>query len=611
MKMSFNVVSSEVCCYNQNPAHALYGCGCPSHADPNFEGDITDHLKFEGATKKAIFGIIGPDSQKKHVFDRLAMLGPRAEEQGVYTLMISQFDCDREDISDGIRREIATFQSVAAADPTGEFTPLLLHSCVISRESKDFETLITISDQVNVYGHDNHLNTLIRHYSGDIYLLYVTNSGATLTKYIRHLNSYNNTRPMVTPPDVVAATQKLADDYQKLAKKHVGHYDMHTNNITYIVENNKLSLKIIDFGLNDYARDGQTMNVLHFFFGIVYMGDTNTYQCIRACDPIHYNLFVACFEVMRRCLLVNKDKSIQKLLEIVHTIGKNLFVNEGPVSTQRETKSIVKDLNSMMGVDRHRRNGYATRLASEFESYIDNIVSKYSGFFNLKAIQEIWVRVCSKVSDVLDEYYHLHPTLIDDICKRSSSAVNEYYDVYPGDVCTEKYELEIYPVIFDRFCMAFYDKPTGVLDHNFLKKKFDEYSIAVACCSLLTNLADTFYTYHDQNVRTEIHRLKSNFVAPIFFIHNDDVDHMGIDDHMYLSTLPLVTSAASHVPYFVPPPSNSDRMESPLGIDDHMYLSTLPLVTSAASHVPPPSNSDRVESPLSFFDSSRHPAFWH
>jgi len=60
--MNFNVVSSEVCSYNQNPANALYGCGCPSHDDPKIQGDLTNHLQFEGAIKKVIFGIIGPDS---------------------------------------------------------------------------------------------------------------------------------------------------------------------------------------------------------------------------------------------------------------------------------------------------------------------------------------------------------------------------------------------------------------------------------------------------------------------------------------------------------------------------------------------------------------------
>jgi len=547
------------------------------------EGDIRDHAEFEGATKRVIFGIIGPDSQIQHVHRRLAELGPLAVKQGVYTLMISQVDGHGDDISDEIRREIATFQSVAAADPDGEFTPLLLHSCRISRGSQDFQTLIAISNQVNVHKPQNHLNNIIRNRCGDLYLLYVTNSGETLTSYIRRLNANNNTRPMVTAPDVVAATRKLADDYQKLAKKHVGHYDMHTNNITYVVEKNKLSLKIIDFGFNDYARDGESMNVLHFLFAHAFMGDTRSYNSIRACDPIHYNLFVTCFEVMRRCLLVNKDKSIENLLRMVHTIGNSLFEKENPRATRRERNSVVRDLNSMMGVDRHRFQRYGSRLASEFESYIDNIVSTYHRFFNLKAIRGIWLRVCSKVSDVLLEYYHLHPTLVEDICKPSGSAVNEYEDVYPGGVCTETYELEIYPKIFDRFCMAFYDKPTGVLDKNFLKKKFDEFSISVACCDLLTNLVDTFYTSHDQNVRTEIRRLKSDFEAPLFFIHNDDVDQdmfvdMVIDDHvqdpgyLYPSTLPLVTyshgSGALQMPHFVPVQSNAERIESPLSFFD-------------------------------------------
>jgi len=258
-------------------------------------------------------------------------------------------------------------------------------------------------------------------------------------------------------------------------------------------------------------------------------------------------------------------------------------VKEGRIATRRETNSIIGDLNSMMGVDRHMYNVYAQRLASEFESYLDNIVNKYSDFYNLKAIQEIWVRVCSKVSDVLSEYYNFHPTLVEDICEPSASAVNECYDSYRTGICVKTFELKIYPVIFDRFCMAFYDKPTGILDHNFLKKKFDEYSIAYACCSLLTNLVDTFYTCHDEDVRREIRRLKSDFEAPIFFIRNDHVDQdmfvdMVIDndiqdaEHLYPSTLPLVTyshgSAASHMPFLVPFPNDSEPMLSPLSMFD-------------------------------------------
>jgi len=481
--------------------------------------------------------------------------------------LISQIDGLGFDVSDEIDREINTFRSIALANPKGEFTPLLLHSCRITRQSQDFQTLMAISDQVTLQKADNHLSNIVRRGMGDLYLLYVTNSGKTLTDYIRRLDPKSNTRPTVAPPDVVAATQKLADDYQKLAEQKVGHYDMHTSNITYTIEKNKLFLKIIDFGVNDYSREGQPMNVLHFLFEHAFMGDTSTYDSVRCCDPIHYNLFVTCFEVMRRCFLVNEDKSINELLRIVQIIGNDLFVNERRAQGRREKNAIWGDMNSMMGVNRHRYEGYTEQLTSEYESYIENIVSKYSDFFTRKAIQKIWVRVCSKVSDVLLEYYNLHPTLMKDICEPSGSAVNDCYDSYSTGVCVKKFELEIYPVIFDRFCMAFYDKPTGVLDMNFLKKKIDEYSIAFACCSLLTNLANTDYTNHDEYVRREIRRLKSDFEAPVFFIRNDDADQdmfvdMVMDDQMqdpgelFPSTLPLVTyshgSAAPNVPFFVP-----------------------------------------------------------
>jgi len=131
--------------------------------------------------------------------------------------------------------------------------------------------------------------------------------------------------------------------------------------------------------------------------------------------------------------------------------------------------------------------------------------------------------------------------------------------------------------------MAFYDKPTNVLDMDFLKKKFDEYSIAFACCSLLTNLVDTFWTPHNNNVRIEIQRLKSDFEAPSFFIHNDDVDQdmlvdMDIDDevedpgHLYALTLPLVTyshgSAAPNIPYYAEEPGDSEGIMSTLPFFD-------------------------------------------
>ena len=581
--MSFNVISSEPCAFNENPANSLFGCGCPSHDDPRIEGDLGEHEGSEGATKKAIFGIIGPNSQKQHVYRRLAQLGPQAAAHGVFTLIISQYKPNGDDISDEITREIDTFRSVALADPKGEFTPVLLHSCVIKRQSQDFQTLMAISDQVKLQQPKNNLTTMVENRHGDLHFLYVTNSGKTLTDYIRRLRAKNNTRPMVTPPDVVDATRKLAEDYQKLAKYQVGHCDMHTSNITYTIEKNKLSLNIIDFGFNNYSRDGQDMNVLHFLFEHAFMGEPRTYETIRPCDPIHYNLFVACFEVMRRCMLVNNDKSIKELLRIVKIIGKDLFVYKHEARGRREKNAIWGDMNSMMGVDRRRYEKYTVELTEEYESYIEYIVWAYGDFFTRQAIQKIWVRVCSKVHDVLLEYYNLHPTLVKDICEPSGSAVNDAYDSYSTGVCVKKYELKIYPVIFDRFCMAFYDKPTGVLDMSFLKKKFDEYSIAFACCSLLTNLVDTFWTCHDEDVRTEIRRIKSDFEAPIFFIRNDDVDQdmfvdMVMDDHIqdpghfYASTLPLVTyshaSAAPQMPFFPPQQSNSDRIMSPLSFFD-------------------------------------------
>jgi len=60
--MSFNVVSSEVCAYNQNPSNTLYGCGCLSHNNVTKQDDVNEHLEFEGATKKVVFGIIGPEN---------------------------------------------------------------------------------------------------------------------------------------------------------------------------------------------------------------------------------------------------------------------------------------------------------------------------------------------------------------------------------------------------------------------------------------------------------------------------------------------------------------------------------------------------------------------
>ena len=581
--MSFNVVSSEVCSYNQNPANPLYGCGCASHDDPNIQSNLNEHSDFEGATKKVILGIIGPDTQKKHVYDQLAKLHPRVAAQGIFTLIISQLDSTGDDISDEINREIRTFQSIALADPTGEFTPLLLHSCVIKRQSPDFQALVEISNQVAIKKPSNNLTTMIRARHGDLYFLYVTNAGKTLTEYIRHLRANNNTRPMVTPPDVVAATRKLADDYQKLAKYHVEHCDMHTSNITYTIENNKLSLKIIDFGFNDYSRDGQKMNVLHFLFEHAYMGEPDTYRAIRSCDPIHYNLFVTCFEVMRRCMLVNNERTIEELLRIVKIMGTDLFVNDHAPRDRREENAILRDMNSMMGKSRQLYESYTRKVTSEYLSYIEHIVWKYGEFFTRKAIQQIWVRVCSKLYDVLWEYYTLHPTLVQDICQKTRSAVNDSYDCYNTGVCVKKFELKIYPKIFDRFCMAFYDKPTNVLDMDFLKKKFDEYSIAFTYCSLLTNLVDTFWTPHNNNVRIEIQRLKSDFEAPSFFIHNDDVDQdmlvdMDIDDevedpgHLYALTLPLVTyshgSAAPNIPYYAEEPGDSEGIMSTLPFFD-------------------------------------------
>jgi len=77
-----------------------------------------------------------------------------------------------------------------------------------------------------------------------------------------------------------------------------------------------------------------------------------------------------------------------------------------------------------------------------------------------------------------------------------------------------------YLVIFDYFSMAFYNKELFAYDINFLKKKFDEFSIGFYSVYLMKLVY--FIDEKDRRLAQEIYRVQANFSAPRFFLRSDE-----------------------------------------------------------------------------------------
>ena len=86
---------------------------------------------------------------------------------------------------------------------------------------------------------------------------------------------------------------------------------------------------------------------------------------------------------------------------------------------------------------------------------------------------------------------------------------NELFFRRERDGIVKVYDLSAYLIIFDDFCMAFYDQNPSRLDMHFLKEKFDEFSIA--SCTLVLSLIQKTKHIDNEMLLIEIHNAKSKF----------------------------------------------------------------------------------------------------
>jgi len=99
------------------------------------------------------------------------------------------------------------------------------------------------------------------------------------------------------------------------------------------------------------------------------------------------------------------------------------------------------------------------------------------------------------------------------------------------DTWKKYYRLSAFPFIFDDFCMAYYDRGNSVYDANFVKKNYDQYSVAYACVFLMDSVivADTNMDSDSLNdkikLMEEIDRVKMKFRVPPLHYEDNSVEH--------------------------------------------------------------------------------------
>ena len=518
------VIGSEVCPCNEHSLHpkvcnCIYGC---------LEGDkceLWHHAEKEGAFKKVIFGVIGPDTYVDEVHKEMSRLKYRG---GVYTLVINELSRKRgrppKDNTMDIMREIETMEIIKQIDPLGTFTPTILYWKKMQRGGKEFESLQRIDRNIAASKQKSGKSLVGRHIedvtamdNGDIFFLYVTDAGETLESLIdlKYNGVSKKQSPQtqakqktivdyVTVDSVVNAMYELEENYNSLARHKIGHCDLHCENITYRINDGKLNFNIIDFGFHNYCRSGQERNILHFLMSFVVFGNRQeVHRCIRFCDPVHYYMFILCFEMFYEC--ISWRGALQRTAEDLHYVlvtmmSNRLFVD----SVTRE-----EDIGSMMGLP-EGKDERASTLNRKYMEFLSVLEERYDEFYDLGDFSNIWKRVCIKTYETVLRY--LENTDVHFLHKMQGSKkrapVNQFKDVFSSITRQQEevYNCEAFPIIFDDFCMAYYDKST--FDQAFLIQKFDKFSIAHSMVKILNSIQK-----HFKSVRVEFETdyLKSRF----------------------------------------------------------------------------------------------------
>jgi len=321
--------------------------------------------------------------------------------------------------------------------------------------------------------------------------MYVTDVGISMHDYVKVENALND------PGDIVRATQKLAQDYQKLSEQSIGHYDMHGDNIMRRKRDGKLCLSIIDFGFGFAIERGISRNVLHFLFsGVSFDNALRTQSSIRHCDPVHYNMFVMCFGMLRRTLHKKQNASLQIVRDIIDNMYDFAFEEAVPDNQDPDRKNF-----------------------NYLQKYI---VHTYSDFYTRDNLKGIWKRVCDKTYLVISDFLE-HDDGMQKLSARTRRTGTQNIYV-PDNYYTPASKVETtFSILFDAFSMAFYNRQGQVCDQNFLRKKFDEYSIANISSFILKKAMHAITIKQDKNpIRNECMKLQNRFSAQIFFLRNDE-----------------------------------------------------------------------------------------
>jgi len=511
------VVGSEICPYNEDPLHPKV-CNCSHGCLEGDQCDPSHHVEKEGAFKKVIFGVIGPDTYVDKVHKEMSRLKYTG---GVYTLIINELSRKRgrppKNNTADIMREIETMQKIKEIDHLGKFTPTILYWKKMQRVSEDFKSLKRINDNIALGRKKKiggrHIEDVTAMDNGDIFFLYVTDVGETLASLIhlmdtcigkRHSLAQATILDCVTVYSVLKAMNDLQENYNQLAASKIGHCDLHWENITYRIEDGELGLNIIDFGFHNHHRAGQERNILHFLTSFVVFGNRDeVYRCIRSCDPVHYYMFILCFEIMYECISwrgASQRTNYDLYYVLVTMMSSRLFV----ISVTRE-----EDIGRMMGLP-EGRDERQSKLNKKYMEFIDVLMERYEDFYDRDDLSNIWKRVCIKMYDAVRQYVQNRDVhFLQKIQGAKNRApVNQFKDVFSSitQQLEEVYNCEAFPVIFDDFCMAYYDK--SGFDKAFLIQKFDKFSIAHSMVKLLNSIQK-----HLKSVRVEyeIGFLKSRF----------------------------------------------------------------------------------------------------
>ena len=245
------------------------------------------------------------------------------------------------------------------------------------------------------------------------------------------------------------------------------------------MRNGKLCLSIIDFGVGIAVEHGVRRNVLHHLFSGVHFDDIeNTMWNVRKCDPVQYNMFVVCFGMLHRCLQQYNPPTFQDVKAILNDMHYVAFSGDKLTAQTQDMKN--------------------------FQIFEDRIIEAYEVFYNQADLQEIWKRVCTKACEAIERFVNktidgiaqlLHRVLAIDTRKclpiaRKYRPDNDY--TYASKLTTA------FTLIFDDFSMAYYDMESVAVDQVFLRKKFDEFSIAFMCIALLNDVCVEERSHQDQ-----------------------------------------------------------------------------------------------------------------